>query len=307
MTTASNTVPIALFDLFIAIVALAWLLRAVVDISRWRSLGALRTAGRIAARTVVWSAVIYLAFLASWGLNYRRVRLADRLPFDSARVSEPNLQALATMAVARLNALHAAAHAAGWANAFDVDPVVVSGFAAAQRELGTTRLAVPGRPKPTLLDWYFRRAVVDGMTNPFFLETLVVSDLQPFEWPVVAAHEWAHLAGFNDEGEANFVAWLACMRGGAPQQYSAWLFLYSEAASQLSPAARRTLAQKLEAGPRADLRAIADRVARNRSARVADAGWQVYNQYLQANRVESGTASYGEVIRLILGTRFNPT
>jgi hypothetical protein len=47
-------------------------------------------------------------------------------------------------------------------------------------------------------------------------------------------------------------------------------------------------------------------VARNRSARVAQVGWRVYNQYLQANRVESGTASYGEVIRLVLGTRFNP-
>jgi hypothetical protein len=307
MTTASNALPIAFLDLLIAGVALAWLLLAVVDIRAWRSRGGVRTAGRIVARTVVWSAVVYLVFLASWGLNYRRVRLADKLAFDSARVSEPNLQALATMAVARLNALHAEAHRAGWAPAYDVDPVVVSGFAAAQRELGATRLAVPGRPKRTVLNGYFRRAVVDGMTDPIFLETLVVNDLLPFEWPVVTAHEWAHLAGYNDEGEANFVAWLACMHGDAPQQYSAWVFLYSEAASQLPRAVRQTVAQQLEAGPRADLRAIADRITRNRNARVADAGWQVYNQYLQANRVESGTASYGEVIRLILGTRFNPT
>jgi hypothetical protein len=306
MTTASNALPVALLDLLILIVALSWLVLAVVDIRRRRSVGALRTAGRILARTAVWSAAIYLVFLVSWGMNYRRVALADKLTFDSNRVSEPNLQALATMAVARLNALHSAAHGAGWANANDVDPVVVSGLEAAQRELGATRAAVPGRPKRTLLDWYFRRAVVDGMTDPIFLETLIVSDLLPFERPVVTAHEWAHLAGYNDEGEANFVAWLACMRGGAPQQYSAWLFLYSEAASQLPREARQAVAQQLQAGPRADLRAIVDRITRNRSARVADAGWQMYNQYLQANRVESGTASYGEVIRLILGTRFNP-
>jgi hypothetical protein len=31
----------------------------------------------------------------------------------------------------------------------------------------------------------------------------------------------------------------------------------------------------------------------------------VYNQYLKANRVESGTLSYTEVVRLILGTRYN--
>ena len=33
---------------------------------------------------------------------------------------------------------------------------------------------------------------------------------------------------------------------------------------------------------------------------------EALNQYLKANRVEAGAASYSEVIRLILGTRFNP-
>ena len=205
-----------------------------------------------------------------------------------------------------MNALHPAAHNTGWPEGLAIDPAVASGFAAAQRDLGATRLAVPGRPKHTILNLYFRRAIVDGMTDPMFLETLVVSDLLPFERPIVTAHEWAHLAGYNDEGEANFVGWLSCMRGDEPRQYSAWIFLYSEAASQLPRGDRQQLAQQLNAGPRDDLRAIAERVARNRSARVAQVGWQVYNQYLQANRVESGTASYGEVIRLVLGTRFTP-
>jgi hypothetical protein len=144
------------------------------------------------------------------------------------------------------------------------------------------------------------------MTDPFFLETLVVSDLLPLERPFVTAHEWAHLAGYNDEGEANFVGWLTCMRGDERHQYSVWIFLFNEAASQIARADRQELMARLDAGPRGDLRAIADRVARNRSPRMAEAGWIVYNQYLKANRVESGTASYAEVIRLILGTRFSP-
>jgi len=307
MTTVSNAVPVALLDLLIVIVAAAWLVLAVIDVTRWRGRGLARTAGRVVARTAVWAAAGYLVFLASWGLNYRRVRLADKLEFDIARVSESALRALAAKAVARLNELHPAAHRQEWPGPLTVDPAVAAGFAAAQRDLGATRPAVPARPKHTLLNLYFRRAVVDGMTDPMFLETLVVSDLLPFERPIVTAHEWAHLAGYNDEGEANFVGWLSCMRGDAPRQYSAWIFLYSEAASQLSRGDRQQLGQRLDAVPRDDLRAIADRVARNRSARVSQVGWQVYNQYLQANRVESGTASYGEVIRLILGTRFNPS
>src|SRR5262249_29437084 len=113
-------------------------------------------------------------------------------------------------------------------------------------------------------------------------------------------------AGYNDEGEANFVSWLACMHGDAPRQYSGWLAVYSEASAMLPRSGRQRVAERLAPGPRADLRAIADRVARNRSARVGDAGWRVYNQYRKANRVEAGAASYTEVIRLILGTRFNP-
>jgi hypothetical protein len=40
--------------------------------------------------------------------------------------------------------------------------------------------------------------------------------------------------------------------------------------------------------------------------RISAAGWRVYDQYLKANRIEAGAASYDEVIRLVLGVRFGP-
>ena len=63
------------------------------------------------------------------------------------------------------------------------------------------------------------------------------------------------------------------------------------------------MAASLAAGPRADLRAIRERYARDVNPRVADAGWRVYDSYLKANRVEAGAASYDEVVRLVLGLR----
>jgi hypothetical protein len=140
------------------------------------------------------------------------------------------------------------------------------------------------------------------MTDPFFLETLVASDLLPFERPFVIAHEWSHLAGFADEGEANFVGWLTCLRGAAPVQYSGWLSLYAELVGGLSRSARADVAARLEPGPRKDLRALADRLTRNVNPTVSAAGWRVYDQYLKANRVEDGSASYARVVRLALGT-----
>jgi len=63
------------------------------------------------------------------------------------------------------------------------------------------------------------------------------------------------------------------------------------------------MVEALDAGPRADLRAARDRYARDVSPRVASAGWRAYDSYLKANRVEAGTASYAEVVRLVLGVR----
>ena len=34
-----------------------------------------------------------------------------------------------------------------------------------------------------------------------------------FERPFVIAHEWSHLGGLADEGEANLAGWLACLHG----------------------------------------------------------------------------------------------
>ncbi|HEV3140522.1 MAG TPA: DUF3810 family protein, partial [Vicinamibacterales bacterium] len=163
---------------------------------------------------------------------------------------------------------------------------------------------VAGRPKRTLLDWYFRRAGVAGMTDPFFLETLVSTDLLPFERPLVVAHEWGHLAGIADEGDANFVGWLACIRGSPADRYSAWLFMYGELTASLRGQDRAQVTAKLGPGPRDDLRLVRERITRHVSPRVSAAGWRVYDSYLKANRVEAGNASYEQIVQLVTGTRF---
>jgi len=63
----------------------------------------------------------------------------------------------------------------------------------------------------------------------------------------------------------------------------------------------------LGAGPRQDLRAISARLTRDVRPQVSAAGWQVYDKYLKANRVEAGTASYEQVVRLVLGTELGRT
>jgi uncharacterized protein DUF3810 len=301
LTSASNRVPFSLIDFSIAIVAACWIVLA------WRdargSTTRLRAAGRITTRTIVWCAAAYLVFVAVWGLNYRRERFVDRLPYDASKVTVDAALAAARLTVDRLNRLYPIAHAAGWPADAVVDPSLADAFGDAIRDVRLPAAVVPARPKRTILDWYFRRAGVDGMTDPFFLETLVASDALPFERPFIVAHEWSHLAGVADEGEANFVGWLACTHGAPPAQYSGALFLYRELAATARGRDRPELAAALASGPREDLRAIRDRYAREVSPRVSSAGWHVYDTYLRANRVEGGTASYADVVKLVLGVQ----
>jgi hypothetical protein len=298
-------VPFALFDALVAVVLGGWLLAVAIDIGRYRRQWT-RLAGRLVMRTAVWTAALYVLFLLTWGLNYRRERLSDKLQFDPTAISADAARSVAVTSVNALNALHGRAHSAGWAPFGSIEPSLAKAFDRVQKDLGARSRFSLSRPKATLLDFYFRRAGVAGMTNPYFLETLVERNLLPFERPFVVAHEWSHLAGFADESEANFVGWLTCLRGSVPEQYSGWLFLYDELAGAVSRSDRAALAEQLGPGPRADLQAIVQRLRRQVSPTVSAAGWRVYDRYLKANRVEAGARSYAEVVRLVLGVRFGP-
>jgi len=101
------------------------------------------------------------------------------------------------------------------------------------------------------------------------------------------------------------VGWLTCMEGGAAERYSGWLFLYREIAARLGDHDRAEVAEGLSEGPRADLEAISARHRRHVNLAMSRVSWQAYDRYLRANRVESGAASYADVVRLVLGTTFD--
>ena len=294
VTGASNHVPFAIFDVLCVFATIAVVLLIYRRVLRD---GWLRGLAQAAIVLVCGSSVAYLVFLATWGLNYRRLPIFEKVEFAPERVTRGAAIALGDRASRELNRLYRAAHE----RTVPLDSLA-SAVDDAQTALGGRVAFVPGRPKQTLLGGYFHQVAVAGMTDPFALETLISPDLLEVERPFVVAHEWAHLAGYADEAEANFVAWLACMHAGDSAQYSAWLVLYSSL-----PKSRRSPTRDdpvLDPGPRIDLYAMWYRYHRtNQTLRFAAS--EVYDRYLKANRVQAGVESYDLVVQLILGARLD--
>ena len=295
-TSATNVVTVALFDVLLVAgaVVLAWLLCGRFRNSRGRRL---RAAALALVDVATMAAAVYLLFLAAWGLNYRRVLLRDTASFDRDRVTSAALSRLAEYAVQDTTAMTRSGSAYR-----SPDMALV---ARRVHDMRSALLAfhlpfAPGVPKWSLLGRYFRWAGIDAMTDPVLLETVLNPDLLAIERPFTIAHEWAHLAGYAHEAEANYIAYQACMSADEPARYSAWLAVLPYVMRDLGQAGRRTLGAKLAPEVWRDLRAIAARAAQA-SPVVQRSAERVYDTYLKANRVPSGVANYGEVVTLILG------
>jgi hypothetical protein len=302
VTSLSNRSPVALFDVavvaFIAIAIGIW----VWSIRLARKKQMLRSLWRGVVATLTLLAVVYLWFLASWGLNYARPPLESTIPFDASRVTPDAVRALAEYAIDRANRTHAAGHAAGFPAVAVAPQPLIDALHQVEQELGRPRPTVMATPKWSIFSPFYRASGVSGQLGPFFLETLLNPDLTGPERPAVLAHEWAHLSGYAPESDASFIGLLAVLRSGAAGEYSGWLDIAMEAVKQLQPLTQRLVLQQLAPGPRHDQTEIYNRVMRSRVEAVDRAAWTAYDQMLKSQGVEEGVQSYSRVVQLLIGT-----
>jgi hypothetical protein len=298
ITSLSNLAPFAILDLLIlgVVVLVVWRVAALVRARR--DTGAVAAIWEGARRLVRAAAVLSIVFLMTWGFNYRRVPL-DEGTLHAAHPSVEDLRAVIADADA-LGARLRPSPATDIPSFEDVTRMLQQPLNEALTKLKRPTLAVPGTPKYSLiLTPFFTWSGVDGMVDPFALETIVHPDLLPFERPFAVAHEWAHLAGTADEAEASAIGWLACMNGQPELAYSASVYLIVEAGAALPRETWRDVSRKLDPAIRADLDALSKRQERQRP-QVQRTAFRVYDEYLRANHVDDGVASYSRSLSLIL-------
>ena len=301
VTPISNRVPVALFDVVVVLLVAAAIAIWVRVIRQARKKARLRALWNGVASTVVLLAAVYLWFVIAWGFNYARPPLEEQMPFDAARITPDAVRTLAEHSIRRANQSYAAAHAAGFPSISDSPKRLADALHQVESEFGRPRSTVFARPKWTIFTPFYRASGVSGQLGPFALETLLNPDLTGPEREATLAHEWAHLSGYAPESDASFIGLLAALRAGPSAEYSAWLDLVSESASQLQPVTQRVVLQQLEAGPRQDQEAIRERL-KKLVRPVERVAWSTYDHMLKSQGVEEGVQSYSRVVQLLIGS-----
>ena len=305
LTPVTNLVPFALVDVLLVALIIglpAWWIVRIKKAGRGRRW---RATGRLGFQTLTLAALLYLLFLLLWGFNYERVPLAAKLDFDEQRLSTDALKQLYRAIVERLNAESVEAHGGDWPAEAEWRTHLHRAFDEAVKRLGNRRGISAAVPKKSLLNFYLAAAGIEGFVNPFGYEVILDKEVLPFEKPFLLAHEWGHLAGFADESEASFVGVLACLQSDSPAlRYSGWLALYMHTPWPRSAAGAQEEPPRVAPEVIADLRAISERETRRQNATISRIQWAVYDRFLKASGVQAGVASYGMLVRLVLGTRF---
>jgi hypothetical protein len=310
LTPFANLLPFALIDALLIALVLGLPIWWAVRIRRAGRGRRKRAVAALALNGLVLAGAIFLSFQLLWGFNYMREPLTYKLEYDQQRITPQAELEMIRRTVEQLNLETIDAHSNSWGDSRELRQILEPPFDATLMMMGNSRKVATAIPKKTLLDRYLGATGVDGFTNPFGHEVLLNSDLLAFEKPFTLAHEWAHLAGYADESEANFVAFLTCVRSELPPvRYSGWLALYSYLSSvrraRSNDEGFAASIPALAPEVKADLRAMIERSRKRLSPTLSRAQGEVYDRYLKANRVEAGIESYSLMVRLMLGTRFD--
>ncbi len=290
--------PFTLGDLLL-FVAIVWLARYWIVSIRRAPGRRLVTTGRCIVRTVAIVGAIYVWFAASWAFNYSRVPLADKIPVHNERTDEDSVGRFADHVTDELTKLADRAHREHLTDE-QFQTALVPRFDAVIARLGDVATFAPPRIKPTVFQPLMQASASNGFTDPWTHEVNVDATSFFYERPAIYAHEWAHISGFADESEANFISVIACTTSRDPMlAYSGWILVWFNLPSDVH------LTHPM--GPTAykDIMAIRARYVKEVNKQVEHAQRAVYDTYLKQNHVKAGYASYRLFVRWLTGADFD--
>lgn len=257
---------------------------------------------------LVTAGIVLNLFYATWGFNYFRGSLAQRMDLPVATRSVEELETYIIKTAEKARALRATLHE-DENKVFSPQDTQSDLFSKLVPAYKTLSYAYPiFQSNPTKakkifwsqgLSWQGISGIYIGLTA----EPNVNGDQPPLLLYQAAAHEMAHQIGIASENEAEFVGFLACMYSDDPNiQYSGLAYALIAAGNALHDADEERYNALVDAYSDAIWRDFSDYNAywKAFSGEIRQIAEQRNDAYLKHNAQQSGIQSYGEAVDLLL-------
>jgi hypothetical protein len=294
----SNAVSFSIWDIF-WIIAAALLIYALILVLIKRL-----KLPKFILRLLQSAAIIYSLFYISWGFNYFRPKIENRIGWEKSKPDEAFFREILDSIIVKTNKSYSIIKTSDYKA---IDSLVEKSYRKNSTNLKIDYPNGSRKPKTMILSSIFAKSGVSGYFGPFFNEIHLNSYLLPIEYPFVLAHEKAHQFGITEESEANFAAYVICTTSDDRRiEYSGnlQLLLYF-----LSDA--HQLKDYKEYVDRIDSLVIKDIQYQRKhwkdleNKTLDKVQTAANNAYLKTNRIEEGIKNYNNVVSLVISWYYN--
>ena len=335
LSPISGLFPFAVGDIFIAL-SIVWVFFYPIYEIKWRKQLAKRffflaaKRGCYPKKKVVFGRVaeyllwVYAWFYIAWGLNYSQPNIYCRTGMKPVEVSEAKFREFAYRYADSINSLSEERRVKSEETAFDdqresqfngmvddglknrVRDAVLKGY----NEIGAKEgINAPFNQHPHAKTMLFTplssMSGVTGSMGPFFCEFTLNGDIRPHDYPAIYAHEFAHLLGIANEGEANFYSYIVCTASSDKAvKFSGYYHIFFHVLRNVFDILGEKEGEKFlkYISPGIIQLARSDRQYWiSKRCKALDAAQDfIFDLYLRGNHVAEGRKSYSGVVGLIL-------
>ena len=335
LSPISGLFPFAVGDFFIAL-SIVWVFFYPIYEIKWRKQLAKRffflaaKRGCYPKKKVVFGRVaeyllwVYAWFYIAWGLNYSQPNIYCRTGMKPAEVSEAKFREFAYRYADSINYLSEERRVKSEETAFDdqresqfngmvddglknrVRDAVLKGY----NEIGAKEgINAPFNQHPHAKTMLFTplssMSGVTGSMGPFFCEFTLNGDIRPHDYPAIYAHEFAHLLGIANEGEANFYSYIVCTASSDKAvKFSGYYHIFFHVLRNVFDILGEKEGEKFLKYIRPEIIQLARSDRQywiSKQCKALDAAQDfIFDLYLRGNHVAEGRKSYSGVVGLIL-------
>ncbi len=271
-------------------------------------IGSARGRIRLLSAILAVISLFYVVYVFTLGVGYHRTPLASRMGLSSVSVDRESLIATADILKKESEALVSEIEFdEGGSSVTELDirevsRIVVEGYKALAEDIPSLGIETfSSSAKPVLASKLLTKLELLGIYSFFTGESNVNVHYPDYTMPFTVAHEFAHQRGISRENEANFIAFLVCIRSSDPYvRYSGYVNMLEYVASALNRTDKEAGSALYAALPKeiyGEMRAYSKFYYENKSELLGTLSELVNDNYLKAQGTE-GVVSYGLVVRL---------